>query len=326
MRRFLLARLGWAVPVILAILVVNFLIIHIVPGDPIQALIGDFPAPPGYADQIRHEFGLDQPVATQLGLYLLNLAKGQLGFSFANRQPVLGLILQRAQFTLLLMLPALAAAAILGIVMALAAAPRAGSLYDSGLTALSLVGFSLPIFWLGQLLVIVFAIKLHILPAQGMFSLRERLTGWPYVLDVLWHLVLPMFSVTIYYVAIVARVARASVLDALSQDFVLTAKAKGLSRRHVLWRHVLPNALIPVVTVIGYNFGYSLTGAILVETVFAWPGLGNLFITSIGNRDYPVLQGIFLLTAIAVVIANVATDLIYASLDPRVRTTGLRHA
>jgi peptide/nickel transport system permease protein len=174
--------------------------------------------------------------------------------------------------------------------------------------------------------VIVFAIKVHLLPAQGMFSLRERLTGWPYVLDVLWHLVLPMFSVTIYYVAIVARVARASVLDALSQDFVLTAKAKGLSRRHVLWRHVLPNALIPVVTVIGYNFGYSLTGAILVETVFAWPGLGNLFITSIGNRDYPVLQGIFLLTAIAVVIANVATDLIYASLDPRVRTTGLGHA
>jgi len=224
------------------------------------------------------------------------------------------------------MLPALAAAALLGIVMALAAAPRAGSLYDSGLTALSLVGFSLPIFWLGQLLVIVFAIKLRLLPAQGMFSLRTRLTGWAYILDVGWHLILPMFAVTIYYVAIVARVARASVLDALSQDFVLTAKAKGLSRRHVLWRHVLPNALIPVVTVIGYNFGYSLTGAILVETVFAWPGLGNLFITSIGNRDYPVLQGIFLLTAIAVVIANVATDLIYAALDPRVRAAGFRHA
>jgi peptide/nickel transport system permease protein len=326
MRRFFLARLGWAIPVILAILIVNFLIIHIVPGDPIQALIGDFPAPPGYAEQVRHEFGLDQPLPAQLGLYLLNLAKGQLGFSFANRQPVLGLILQRAQFTLLLMLPALAAAAVLGIVMALAAAPRAGSLYDSAITGLSLVGFSLPIFWLGQLLVIVFAIKLRILPAQGMFSLRQQLSGWPFIVDVAWHLVLPMFSVTIYYVAIVARVARASVLEALSRDFVLTAKSKGLSRRHVLWRHVLPNALIPVVTVIGYNFGYSLTGAILVETVFAWPGLGNLFITSVGNRDYPVLQGIFLFTAIVVVIANVATDLVYALLDPRVRDAGLRHA
>ena len=210
--------------------------------------------------------------------------------------------------------------------MALAAAPRAGSFYDSAITGVSLIGFSLPIFWLGQLLVIVFAIKLRLLPAQGMFSLREQLTGWAFVRDVLWHLVLPMFSITIYYVAIVARVARASVLEALSQDFVLTAKAKGLSRRHVLWRHVLPNALIPVVTVIGYNFGYSLTGAILVETVFAWPGLGNLFITSIGNRDYPVLQGIFLLTAIAVVIANIVTDLVYAALDPRVRSRASRHA
>jgi len=326
MQRFLLARLGWAVPIILAILVINFLIVHIVPGDPIQALVGDFPTPPGYADQVRHEFGLDQPLSTQLGLYLLKLGEGNLGFSFVNRQAVLGLIVQRSQFTLLLMLPALAAAAALGVVLALAAAPRAGSLYDSGITALSLVGFSVPIFWLGQLLVIVFAIKLHWLPAQGMFSLRETLTGWPAVADVLWHLVLPMFSVTIYYVAIVARVARASVLDAMSQDFVLTAKAKGLSRRYVLWRHVLPNALIPIVTVIGYNFGYSLTGAILVETVFAWPGLGNLFITSIGNRDYPVLQGIFLVTAIAVVIANVVTDMLYAALDPRVRSAGTRNA
>src|SRR4029079_1032478 len=146
MTRFLLARLGWAVPVILAILVINFLIIHIVPGDPIQALVGDFPAPPGYAEGIRRDFGLDQPLPTQLGLYLLNLAKGELGFSFANRQPVLALVLQRAQFTLLLMLPALTAAALFGIVLALAAAPRAGSLYDSSITALSLVGFSLPIF------------------------------------------------------------------------------------------------------------------------------------------------------------------------------------
>lgn len=324
MRRFLLARLGWALPVILAILVINFLIVHVVPGDPIQALVGDFPAPPGYADQVRHEFGLDRPVPTQLGLYLLNLAEGNFGFSFANRQPVLALVLERAQFTLLLMLPALTLAAVLGVVLALAAAPRAGTLWDSGITALSLVGFSLPIFWLGQILVILFAIWLHWLPAQGMFSLRENYVGWARAGDVLWHLTLPMFSVTIYYVAIVARVARASVLDALSQDYVLTAKAKGLRRRQVLWRHVLPNALIPVATVVGYNFGYALTGAILVETVFAWPGLGNLFITSIGNRDYPVLEGIFLVTAIAVVIANIATDLIYALLDPRVRVVGIR--
>jgi peptide/nickel transport system permease protein len=183
---------------------------------------------------------------------------------------------------------------------------------------LSLAGYSMPIFWLGQILVIVFAVNLRWLPAQGMISLRESPQGFAAVLDLLWHLVLPAFSVTIYYVAVVARVARASVLEAISQDYVLTAQAKGLSRRYVLWRHVLPNAMIPVVTVIGYNFGYSLTGAILVETVFAWPGLGTLFVSAIGNRDYPVLQAIFLFASIAVVIANVVTDLAYAALDPRV--------
>jgi len=326
MRSYVLSRLLWGALIVLCILVLNFLIIHLVPGDPLQAMLGDFPVPPGYADQIRTEFGLDKPLGAQLALYLINLAHGQLGFSFANRMPVPDLVLARLGPTLLLMLPALFLAAIVGIVLGVTAAPRAGSLEDSALTAVSLFGYSVPIFWLGQMLLIVFAIHIAWLPAQGMQSSREELHGLDRVLDVARHLVLPAFSVMIFYLAVVARVARASVAEALHHDYVLTARAKGLSRHTVLWRHVLPNALIPVVTVIGFNFGQSLTGAILVETVFAWPGLGNLFITSIGNRDYPVLQGIFLLTAIAVVIANVATDLIYASLDPRVRTTGLRHA
>jgi peptide/nickel transport system permease protein len=326
MGRYLLARIAWAVPIVLAILVINFLIIHVVPGDPVQALVGDFPTPPGYVEQVRQEFGLDRPISHQLGLYLWNLAQGNLGFSFANRQPVLGLILDRARLTLLLMLPSLTLAALLGIVLAMAAAPRAGSLYDGAITALSLIGYSMPVFWLGQLFVILFAIKLRWLPAQGMITLRSTPNGWAAVRDVLWHLALPALSVTIYYVAVVARVARASVLDTISQDYVLTARAKGLGRRTVLWRHVLPNSLIPVVTVIGYNFGYSLTGAILVETVFAWPGLGSLFITSIGNRDYPVLQGIFLFTAITVVVANVVTDILYGVLDPRVRVSHHAHA
>jgi peptide/nickel transport system permease protein len=159
MGRYLIARLAWAVPTVLVILIANFLIIHLVPGDPVQALVGDFPTPPGYIEQVRREFGLDEPLINQLGLYLWNLLHGNLGFSFANRQPVLVLILDRARLTLLLMVPALTLAAIMGIVFALAAAPRAGSVYDSFLTALSLVGYSVPIFWLGQLLVILFAIN-----------------------------------------------------------------------------------------------------------------------------------------------------------------------
>jgi ABC-type dipeptide/oligopeptide/nickel transport system permease component len=321
MARYVAARIAWGVVIVFAILVLNFVIVHMVPGDPLHALLGDFPVPPGYAEQVRAEFGLDQPIATQLLLYLRNLLHGNLGFSFANRMPVLDLVLARLGPTLLLMLPALFFASVLGVVLGVTAAPRAGSVEDSALTALALFGYSVPIFWLGQMLVILFAIQLGWLPAQGMRSMREEYEGWQAFVSLLQHLVLPAFSVMIFYVAIVARVARASVAEALHHDYVLTAKAKGLSRRTILWRHVLPNAMIPVVTVIGYNFGLSLTGAILVETVFAWPGLGNLFITSITNRDYPVLQGIFLLTGVSVVVINIFTDLLYAVLDPRVRTS-----
>jgi ABC-type dipeptide/oligopeptide/nickel transport system permease component len=304
---------------VVGIVVVGFLITHILPGDPVDVLVGDFPAPPEYVAQVRHEFGLDEPLASQLWLYVANLAQGNLGFSFVNRQSVLVLILQRAAATLLLMVPALVFASILGVMIAVRAARRAGGAMDSFLTGVSLVGYSIPVFWLAQILIVVFAVRLGWLPAQGMFSIRTPSTGLGIVGDYAKHWVLPGFCVTIYYLAVVARVARSSMLEMLHQDFVLTARAKGLSERAVLWKHVLRNSLIPVITVIGYNFGYSLTGAILTETVFAWPGLGSLFVTSIANRDYPVLAGIFLLAAVAVVLANLVTDLLYAAADPRVR-------
>lgn len=312
-------RLGWALATVLAILVINFLVIHLTPGDPIQALVGDFPAPPEYIAQVRREFGLDEPLFVQLWLYLVNLAQGNLGYSFVYRQPVLGLILGRAPNTLLLMIPALVFATLIGVVLALAAAPRAGGAADSGLTAISLFGYSVPVFWLAQVLIVALAVGLGWFPTQGMISLRAPPTGLGYLTDLLWHLVLPVACVMTYFIAVVARVARASVLQALHEDYVLTAQAKGLTRRRILWRHILPNALIPVVTIIGYNFGYSLTGAILVESVFAWPGLGGLFISSIANRDYPVLQGIFLFSGTLVVLANLVTDLLYTVIDPRVR-------
>jgi peptide/nickel transport system permease protein len=320
--RYSLTRLIWAGVTILFILVLNFLVTHLIPGDPVQALVGDFPAPPQYVAAIRHDFGLDEPLLVQLWLYLKNLAHGNLGFSFANRLDVLSLVLDRARFTVLLMLPALTLASLAGVVLALAAAPRAGGLWDMSVTTVSLLGNSVPIFWLGQILIVLFAIKLHWLPATGMASLRGVRSGLPMIGDVVLHMILPVASIMLYYLAIVSRVARVSVMQSLQQDFVLTARAKGLSQNHVLWRHILPNALIPVVTVVGYNFGHSLTGAILTESVFAWPGLGNLFITSITNRDYPVLQGIFLFTALTVVVANFATDMVYTVIDPRVRSGG----
>jgi peptide/nickel transport system permease protein len=319
MTRYALNRIAWGIPIILGIVLANFVIVHLVPGDPVLALIGDFPAPPEYIEKVRRDFGLDQPLQTQLVLYIANLFQGDLGFSFTNRQQVLPLILTHARFTLLLMVPALILASVVGVILAMIAAPRVGGGTDSSITAFTLVGHSVPVFWLAQILIIAFAIELEWLPAQGMSDLREEHEGWAAVLDTLRHLVLPTATITLYYLAVVARVARVSVLNTMSQDFVLTAKAKGMSRRYVMWRHVLPNAIIPVVTVIGYNFGSSLTGAILVETVFAWPGIGSLFLSSIAARDYPVMQGIFFLAAITVVVANLVTDLLYALLDPRIR-------
>jgi peptide/nickel transport system permease protein len=318
MTRYIIGRVFWGLIMVLGLVVVDFLITHLLPGDPIDALVGNFPAPPDYIARIRHDFGLDESLSAQLGYFLLNLAHGQFGFSFVNRQPVLPLILDRAGTTLILMLPSLVLASLIGIALAVAATARNGRTMDSLLTCVSLAGHSVPVFWLAQILIVVFAVKLGWLPAQGMRSIRSH----DPMLDLLRHLVLPGFCITIYYLAVVARVARASMLEILHQDFVLTARAKGIGRQAVLWRHVLRNAAIPVITVVGYNFGTSLTGAILTETVFAWPGLGGLFINSIANRDYPVLSGIFLLASIAVVMANIVTDLLYAAADPRIRMTG----
>ena len=315
MLRYVVQRLVWSAVMVFGLVIVDFLLTHILPGDPLDMLVGNFPAPPDYIEQVRRDFGLDQSLSRQLLLYLVNLAHGDLGFSFVNRQPVLPLILSRAGTTLTLMLPALLLASVLGVLLATVATARAGKLTDSLMTGISLAGHSIPVFWLAQILIVVFAVDLGWLPAQGMRSIRTTQPG----LDLLRHLVLPGFCITVYYLAVVARVARSAMLEVLHQDFVLTARAKGLARRAVMWGHVLRNAGIPVITVIGYNFGTSLTGAILTETVFAWPGLGSLFISSIGNRDYPVLAGIFLLSAIGVVLANLATDLLYAVADPRVR-------
>lgn len=320
MIRYIVWRTFWGLVMVLGLVIVDFLITHLLPGDPIDALVGNFPAPPDYIARVRHDFGLDQSLLAQLGHFLVNLAQGNFGFSFVNREPVLPLILDHASTTLILMLPSLVLATLAGLALAVAATSQRGRAIDSLLTGVSLAGHSIPVFWLAQILIVVFAIKLQWLPAQGMRSIR---TSEP-LLDLLRHLVLPAFCITIYYVAVVARVARASMLEILHQDFILTARAKGISRRAVLWRHVLRNAAVPVITVVGYNFGTSLTGAILTETVFAWPGLGELFINSIANRDYPVLSGTFLLASITVVTANVVTDAMYAIADPRIHMTTAR--
>jgi peptide/nickel transport system permease protein len=320
MRRLLLTRLLWAGPVLLAILLTNFLLTRLVPGDPLTAIIGEYPVTPEYRAQIIHSLQLDSPLAAQLYSYLRAVLHGELGFSFVNQQPVSVLILERMGASLMLLVPALLMATGLGLLLARLSMRQRRGAFRMLLTAITLFGYSVPVFWLGQMLIIAFAVNLHWLPAQGMQSLRPVHGTFGPFLDFFLHWLMPGFTVAVFHVAVIARVAQASLRDAAKQDFVTTARAKGLSERSTFWRHVLPNAMLPVITVMGYHFGAALTGTIMVESVFAWPGLGSLLLNSITNRDYPVVQGVFLLSASVVVLANVLTDLIYGLVDPRIRS------
>jgi peptide/nickel transport system permease protein len=317
--RVALRRCAHAVPLLLGVVVVNFTLVHLAPGDPITVIVGDFPAPPELVRQLRAEFGLDLSLWRQLFIYLGKLLTGDLGFSFANRQPVLGLILERLPATLLLSGSALVLAAVLGAGLGVAASRRPYSWLDNLTSMVGLLGFSMPVFWLGQLLIIGVSLGLGWLPAQGMVSMRADPSGWGRVFSITHHLILPVLTLSAGFLALNCRIARASMLEVLRQEYVLVARSKGLSERRVMYGHALRNALIPIVTVIGFNVGYLLGGSAFVETIFAWPGIGRLLHDSMFTRDYPTIMGIFLVVSVGVIVANLLTDLAYALLDPRVR-------
>ncbi len=308
-----------AIPLILGVVVVNFVLIALAPGDPVTSLIGEYPAPPEYVERVRHDFGLDRSLPERLGLYLVNVAKGDLGFSFANRQPVLDLLFQRLGRTLILMLSTVVVATGIGLVLGVLSARKPGSLTDRGATGFALLGYAVPEFWLGQLLILVFAVSLGWLPAGGFRSVRVDYTGFAAVLDTMKHMILPMAALSFRYMAITTRLTRASLLEVMSAQYIVAARGRGLSENAVLWRHALRAAALPVVTVIGYNFAFIVAGSALVETVFGWPGIGRLMYDSIYTRDYPVLLGILLFVSVTVIIVNLITDALYAVLDPRVR-------
>ncbi len=314
---FALRRILLAVPMVLGVAVVNFLLIRMAPGDPAQVLVGDYPAPPGYLEQIRHEYGLDQPLAVQLWRYLLEVAQGHLGYSFANRQPVAALILDRLGPTLLLTVTALAFASVLGVVLGIVSARRPGSRLDALVQIVSLAGYSVPEFWLGQVLILIFAVGLGWLPAQGSASLRSGVP--PGVLERFSYLALPAFALSVRYLALIARITRAAMIQSLSAEYVLASRLRGASEFRVTVSHALRNAAAPIVTVIGTNAGFVLAGSALIETVFGWPGIGRLLFTSISQRDTPVMLGVLLLVSVSVVLANLVTDLLHQMIDPRVR-------
>lgn len=316
--RYFARRLLQAVPLVLGVLVLTFTLTHVAPGDPITVLAGDGGNAAYYAE-MRARYGLDRSLPEQLARYVTSILRGDFGYSFSYQQPVFHIILSRVPATLLLMGTALTLSTLLGLLLGVVTALRPGTLLDYGITTATLTAYAMPVFWLGQLLIIVFAVRLKLFPVQGMTSVREEYTGLRHVGDVARHLALPAITLGMLQLAVIARLTRTSLRQALNEDFVRTARAKGLYAHSVVFRHALRNALLPVVTVIGSQIGVMLTGAALTETIFAWPGLGRLLLDATRSRDYPLLMAIFILVAITVVVANLITDLIYTLLDPRVR-------
>lgn len=314
MKRYLARRLLLLVPVLAGVSVIIFMVLHLSPGDPVEIMLGSQATQEDRA-RLRADLGLDQPLHVQYVRWLGHVARGDLGRSLWMKRPVLAEVLGRFQATLILTGTALGLSTVAGLALGVASATRPNSLLDRVSAMASLFGASMPSFWLGIVLMVVFALWLGWLPASGMYA--------PYggggLGDLLSHLLLPAVTLAAASVTIIARLTRATMLEALGQDYIRTARAKGVVERAVVLRHGLKNALIPIVTVIGVQAGYLLGGAVLTETVFAWPGVGTLMVQGILARDFPLVQGCVLVVALSFVLINLAVDLLYAWFDPRIR-------
>ena len=315
--RYLLWRLVRVVPAIAGILLIVFIAVHAAPGDPVLALAGEHGDAAYYAF-IRAKFGLDRPLPEQLVVYVGRVATGDLGQSFVHGRPVVGVIAERLPATVLLIGTALALSTTVGLALGVLAARRAGRPLDVAVRTGALLAHAMPSFWLAQMAAIALALGTGWFPVQGLTDARRALNGWRYALDVAHHLVLPALVLAAGELALTTRLTRTGLVEALATDYARTARAKGLPERGVV-RHALRNSLLPLVTVVGSRAGLVVTGAVLVETVFAWPGLGQLLLSSIQTRDIPVLLGLFLLASMTVIAANLVTDVAYAWLDPRIR-------
>ncbi|HXG88245.1 MAG TPA: nickel ABC transporter permease [Vicinamibacterales bacterium] len=304
MVRYLIRRILLTIPVILGVATLVFSLIHLVPGDPAQAMLGDGASAADIAD-LRTRLGLDRPLAEQYGRFMSGLVRGDLGTSFRTSQPVVSSIAERVPATVELAFAAMFVAMMVALPLGIIAAVKRGTIADHAAMTVALAGISIPNFWLGPMLAILFSVYLGWLPVSGR-------GGWE-------SLILPAISLGAALAAILARMTRASLLEELRELYVRAARARGVSRSRSVLRHALRNSLIPLVTILGLQFGAVLTGAVITETIFAWPGVGRLLIQSIGFRDYPLVQGCILLIAITYVTVNLITDLIYGVLDPRIR-------
>ena len=305
--RYILRRVVLVIPVVVGVTVVVFALIHAAPGDPVQAMLGENPDPQ-VAALLRRDLGLDEPLPVQYVIWLGRVAQGDLGRSVFTREPVSKLILDRAPTTLGLAALSMTVAIAIGVPLGVLAATHKDGVFDNVSRMLAMLGVSMPVFWLGLVLIIVFALNLRVLPPGGSIDQHGPRA-----------LVLPAVALGTAFAALIMRLTRSAMLEVLGQDYIRTAHAKGLRRRSVHYRHALKAALIPVVTVIGFQTGTLLSGAVLTETVFSLPGLGRLLTSGIGARDYPLVLSSVLVVALIFVFVNLLVDVLYATLDPRIK-------
>lgn len=301
---YILKRLAMLIPVLLGVTVVSFSLLQIVPGDPAVLLAGE-DANPEFIEAVRKEYGFDQPLYVQYFRFISHAVQGDFGISIRNREPVVNLLMQRFSFTVQLSFLSILIAACIGLIAGVVSATRQYSIFDNLSMMGALFGISMPIFWLGLLLMLVFSVTLRWFPAGGTGGLK--------------YLILPAIALGAASAAVIARMTRASMLEVIRQDYIRTARANGLREWVVIYKHALKNAMIPVITVFGLEFGYMLGGAVLTETVFSLPGVGRLMVEGIFQRDYPVVQGSMLLVATTFVLVNLLTDIAYAFFDPKIR-------
>ena len=320
--RYIIRRLFQAVPIVLAIIVLNFFLLNMAEGDAVDVLAGEAgSATPEYMAELRAKFGLDQPLPVQLLVYLKNIISLDLGYSFRHDMPVSVLIVDRFWPTLLLMVSTIILAVLFGILLGLLAAINLNTWKDAVISVFALITYATPLFWVGLMMIVVFSINLRWFPTSGMENNAAFYEGFDRFVDISRHLVLPTITLSLFYLALYTRLMRASMLEQYGQDYVVTARAKGLPERRITFGHVLRNALLPVVTMAGVQVGALIGGSVIVESVFAWPGLGMLAFESLFARDLNLLLGIFLISSVLVVVVNLIVDVIYCFLDPRIEVS-----
>ncbi len=320
MFRFILGRLVRAAVILICIAVLNFLLIHLAPGDPAAVMAGEAgDTDPVFLQQLQERFGLDKPLYMQLWIYVSSIVQLDLGFSYRQSLPVIDLIADRLPATLLLSLSAFIISLGLGVLGGAIASARQGKLSDMLISFVALIFYATPLFWLALMGVLLFSVQLTWLPGFGYETVGSDLTGMGRAMDILHHLILPSLTLGLFFMAVYVRMTRASMLEVNTLDFVKTAKAKGLRPAVIQRRHVLRNALLPVVTLAGLQAGQLVSGAVLIETVFAWPGIGRLMFDALSQRDYNLLLGVFMVSAAMVLLFNLITDILYRLVDPRIK-------